>query len=121
MRAIDYFDKSAQTFPDRPAIVEGTRHYSYGEVLGITERIARAMWSSGLRGEQRAAIHSYNHAEVLLCMLGILRAGGVWVPANFRNALDANAEFMSYADTEWLFYDIRLKGEIPELKARIPS
>jgi fatty-acyl-CoA synthase len=121
MRAIDYFDKSARAFPDRTAIVEGARNYSYREVLEVTERIARAMWANGLRGEQRAAIHSYNHAEVLLCMLGIFRAGAVWAPINFRNALDANAEFMSYADTEWLFYDSRLRGDVSKLKSRVPS
>jgi acyl-CoA synthetase (AMP-forming)/AMP-acid ligase II len=121
MRAIDYFDKSAQAFPDRTAIVEGARHYSYREALEITERIARAMWANGLRGDQRAAIHSYNHAEVLLCMLGIFRAGAVWVPINFRNALDANAEFMAYADTEWLFYDSRLRDDVAELKSRVSS
>jgi acyl-CoA synthetase (AMP-forming)/AMP-acid ligase II len=121
MRAIDYFERSAQAFPDRTAIVEGTRHYSYREILEITRRIARAMWANGLRGEQRAAIHSYNHAEVLLCMLGILRAGAVWVPINFRNAFDVNAEFMSYADTECLFYDSGLRADVAELESRVPS
>jgi acyl-CoA synthetase (AMP-forming)/AMP-acid ligase II len=121
MRAIDYFEKSAEAFPDRLAIVDGERRYSYREVRAMAEGIARAMWANGLQGEQRAAIHAYNRAEVLLCMLGILRAGAVWVPINFRNALHANAEFMSYADTEWLFYDRRSKDDIAELTRRVPT
>src|SRR5882724_8047597 len=121
MRAIDYFEKSADAFPDRLAIVDSERRYSYREVRAMAEGIARAMWANGLQGEQRAAIHAYNRAEVLLCMLGILRAGSVWVPINFRNALHANAEFMSYADTEWLFYDRRSKDSIAELTRRVPT
>ncbi len=49
MRAIDYFDKSANLYPDRIAIVDGDRSYSYSEVRDFSERIARAMWASGLK------------------------------------------------------------------------
>ena len=31
-------------------------------------------------------------------MLGIMRSGGVWVPVNHRNAIDANIEYMNYAE-----------------------
>ncbi len=31
MRAIDYFDKSADLHPDRIAIIDGDRRYSYRE------------------------------------------------------------------------------------------
>ncbi|HEY7617350.1 MAG TPA: AMP-binding protein, partial [Terriglobales bacterium] len=96
MRAIDYFDRGADANPDRAAIVDGNISYSYRETRAVTQRIAGAMWAGGLRGEQPAAIYSHNDARVLFCMLGIMRAGAVWVPINYRNAIDANAEYMNY-------------------------
>src|SRR6195256_2636587 len=104
MRAIDYFDKGAEANRDRIAIIDGETSYSYRQARAITERIARAMWAQALRGAECAAIYSRNDARVLLCMLGIMRAGGVWIPINYRNALDANVEYMNYARTTWLFY-----------------
>jgi acyl-CoA synthetase (AMP-forming)/AMP-acid ligase II len=121
MRAIDYFDKSAETHPDRTAILDGERRYSYGETRAVSERLARALWAGGLRGEERVAIYSLNDARVLFCLLGLMRAGGVWVPINYRNATDANAEYMNYAETSWLFYHSRFRESVRELEARVTA
>jgi non-ribosomal peptide synthetase component E (peptide arylation enzyme) len=48
MRAIDYFDKGAEAFPDRIAIIDGARRFSYRETQAASKRIASAMRASGL-------------------------------------------------------------------------
>jgi fatty-acyl-CoA synthase len=121
MRAIDYFDKGADAYPNRAAIVDGDARYSYRETQAITHQIARAMWADGLRGEECAAIYSPNDARVLFCMLGIMRAGAVWVPINYRNAIDANVEYMNYAKTTWLFYHSNFRDSVAEIRARVRS
>jgi acyl-CoA synthetase (AMP-forming)/AMP-acid ligase II len=121
MRAIDYFDRGAEAAPARTAIVDGSTSYSYAQVRAITEQIARAMCASGLQGEQAAAIYSHNDARVLFCMLGIMRAGAVWVPINYRNAVEANAEYMKYVDTVWLFYHSAFREQMAELEGRVPT
>lgn len=121
MRAIDYFDKGADACPDRAAIIDGSTRYTYRETQAVTQRMARAMWAAGLRGEECAAIYSHNDVRVLFCMLGIMRAGAVWVPINYRNAVDANAEYMNYATTAWLFYHSNFRDSVEELRARVPS
>jgi fatty-acyl-CoA synthase len=121
MRAIDYFDKSADLHPDRIAIQDGDVRYSYSETRAFSERIARGMYSRGVEREQRAAIYSHNHPAVLFCMLGILRAGAAWVPINFRNAADANVEFLNYSETAWLFYHSRFREQVEDIRRRVPS
>src|SRR5271170_4794518 len=121
MPAIDYFDKPAEATPDRTAIIDGDLSYSYSDVPSASERIARAMWAAGLRGEQPVAIYSINDARVLLCMLGLMRAGGVWVPINYRNAPDANVKYLNYVKTSWLFYHSSYRDRVPELQARVPT
>jgi acyl-CoA synthetase (AMP-forming)/AMP-acid ligase II len=54
-------------------------------------------------------------------MLGILRAGAAWVPINFRNAVDANVEFLNYSETAWLFYHSRFREQVEEIRKRVPS
>src|SRR5713226_10623300 len=121
MRAIDYFDKGAEAFPDRIAIIDRTTRYSYREAREASERIARAMWACGLRGEERVAIFSPNDARILLCMLGLMRAGGVWVPVNHRNALDANVQYLNYSETSWLFYHSSFREQVRDMKLGAPS
>jgi len=79
------------------------------------------MWAAGLRGEQCAGIYSHNHAGVLFCMLGIMRAGAVWVPVNYRNAIDANIEYMNYVEMGWLFYHSQFREAVRAIEARVPS
>jgi fatty-acyl-CoA synthase len=121
MRAIDYFDKAAESFPARIAIVDRLAQYSYREAREASKQIAQAMWSAGLRGEERVAIYSPNDARVLLCMLGLMRAGGAWVPINYRNALDANVQYLNYSGTSWLFYHSNFQEQVREIKAFVPS
>ncbi len=121
MRAIDYFDKGAEAFPGRIAILDRKTQYSYLEAQQASQRIAKAMWAGGLRGEERVAIFSPNDARVLLCMLGMMRAGGVWVPINYRNALDANVQYLNYSQTSWLFYHSSFLEQVRQIKALVPT
>ena len=119
MRAIDYFDKAAATDPHRIAIAANGASYSYQDVQRLTVRIARAMWASGLRQGESVAIYSPNNAEVLLCVLGLMRAGGVWVPVNPRNSLDGNLDYMNHVHTSWLFYHSCFHDMVQEIKTRV--
>jgi fatty-acyl-CoA synthase len=121
MRAIDYFDKGAEEFPDRIAIRDRERMYSYRETQAASHRIAIAMRANGLSDEDRVAIFSPNDGRILLCMLGLMRAGGVWVPLNHRNALDANIQFLNYSETSWLFYHSSFQDQVRQITAHAPG
>jgi len=54
-------------------------------------------------------------------MLAFMRSGGAWVPINSRNAVDANVEFMNYAETRWLFYHSSFSEEANEIRRRVPA
>jgi fatty-acyl-CoA synthase len=121
MRAIDYFDKAADLYPDRTAIIDGGRRFSFRETRDISDRIARAMRALMLADDERAAIYSPNDARVLFCMLGILRAGAVWIPVNSRNAAEAIIAYMNYVETSWLFYHATFREAVEEIQARVPT
>jgi fatty-acyl-CoA synthase len=121
MRAIDYFDKAAELYPQKIAIADRGKEYSFAEVQAMTRRIASAMKQAGLRREEPAGIYSLNDARVLICMLGLLRAGAAWVPVNYRNAIDANVEYMKYVGLSWLFYHSSFSSQVNEMKARVPT
>jgi fatty-acyl-CoA synthase len=121
MRAIDYFDKAAETYPERIALIDANSRWTYRELRKASEYVARAMWADGLGEEDRIAIFAPNDARVLVCMLALMRAGGAWVPINYRNGVDANVEFMNYAETRWLFYHSSFSEQANEIRARVSA
>jgi fatty-acyl-CoA synthase len=121
VRAIDYFDKAAESFAERIALADGNIQYTFAELQEASRRLAQAMWCAGLEDEDRVAILSPNDARVLVCMLGLMRAGGAWVPINYRNAAEANIEFMNYAETRWLFYHSSYREQAALLRERVPA
>src|SRR5215831_3289658 len=121
MRAIDYFDKGAEENLQRTAIVAADASWSYCEMRTATKNVACALWASGLHDQEPAGIYSHNDPRVLFCMLGIMRAGAVWVPINYRNALDANVQYMNYVRMAWLFYHSQFRDSIREIKQLVPS
>ena len=121
MRNIDYFDRSADRHPDRAVIVDGEVRWTYAATRAMSHRLALAMAAAGLKTQEPAAIFSPNHASVLLVLLGLWRAGAVWVPVNTRNALDANIAYLNYVRAGWLFYHSSFAAEAAEVKARVST
>ncbi len=121
MRTIDYFDKQAQLHPHREVLTDGHSRQTYAEVQALTHALARAMAGAGAQHQDAVAILSPNHPSVLVCLLGLWRAGAVWIPVNTRNALDANIAYLNYVRAAWLFYHSSFSAEAAQVKAGVPS
>lgn len=76
------FAASVRRHPDRPAVSDENRTLTYRELDAAASHLARALRARGVRGEQRVAVNLPRGVDVIVAILGILRAGGAYVPVD---------------------------------------
>jgi acyl-CoA synthetase (AMP-forming)/AMP-acid ligase II len=121
MRVIDFFDRGADRFADRVFLTDSSCSHTYRQSQRITHQIAAALLAGGFRSGDKAAVYAPNAVRAFECVLGIFRAGGVWVPANARNAAEENATLLHNFDVRVLFYHSSLEAEVGVIKDRCPN
>jgi len=121
MRSIDFFDRGHDIDPGRNALVQDGQCWSFAELRRLSFRIAAGMRRDGLKRQDKVAIFSPNDARVVQVLLGLWRAGAVWIPINVRNAIPANAAYLDYVEVDWLFFHSSYREEVEQLRAQVPS
>jgi amino acid adenylation domain-containing protein len=72
--------RSAASYPDKTAVWARNRSLSYRELDGRSTQLANLLRQRGLKKGDRVGIFFPKCVESLVCMFGVLKAGGVYVP-----------------------------------------
>jgi amino acid adenylation domain-containing protein/FkbM family methyltransferase len=76
----EMFEAQAESTPERVALVTEHERYSYRELNGRANRLARRLRASGVGAEVSVAVCVERSAEMVVALLAILKAGGAYVP-----------------------------------------
>jgi long-chain acyl-CoA synthetase len=87
--------------------------YSYAELDGMAMGVARALSKRGLARGDRIAILSANRAEYLAAYYGIMRAGFVAVPVNFKFPRQTIHFILQDAGAKLVFCDRARRDDCP--------
>jgi len=101
---VDLIENAFVIYADKSCIRFMDTSYTYAEVDQISSSIAADLVKRGFEKGNHAAIYSLNSAWVLIVTLGILRAGGVWIPINPRNSEIENIRALSAVGCTAIFY-----------------
>ncbi|VDS07840.1 Long-chain-fatty-acid--CoA ligase FadD13 [Paracoccus haematequi] len=89
MNLATFLAQAARRDPDGVALVMGDARWTWAEWDARTDALAHALQTRfGLRKGCRVMCQSQNCMEMMQAMFAVWRAGGVWVPANFRQTPD---------------------------------
>jgi acyl-CoA synthetase (AMP-forming)/AMP-acid ligase II len=121
MRLIDYFDKGVERFGGRSCLVDDATARTYAQVQASSHRMANALARAGFQPGIKAAVYSANAARSFECVLGIIRAGLVWVPVNVRNTVADSAFTLANCDVELLFYQKAFAANVRALLDLCPA
>src|SRR5258706_4720549 len=104
----DLIDKDQD--PNKIAIVDlggesPPREFSYRKIDALARGVAGALISRGLKRGERVAVLSANRAEYLAAVFGIMRAGLVAVPVNFKFPRETIAFIIADSGAKLGFFD----------------
>ncbi len=120
MNGIDYFERGWRRDPAAPCMIHAVTGevHSYERVRETTLRVAATLQRRGFGTGSRAAVLSGNDPLAYAAVLGILRAGLVWLPINARNGVAENAAVLAAFGCEVLFFSSGFAGDIAAIAAR---
>ncbi|MBJ8347218.1 AMP-binding protein [Antrihabitans sp. YC2-6] len=121
MRMIDYLDRGALLAPERTCLIDGNERMTYSEVVAASHNIAAGLLEGGIGSGSRAAILAPNSAAAFTAVLGVLRSGATWIPANVRATPVELAEQLTIGECAVLFYDPVLQDVAELLVQAVPT
>jgi amino acid adenylation domain-containing protein len=75
-----WFDNTAQKFPSRIAVTSGGEHITYADLNSRSNRLASYLRNLGCTEGTLIGLLTNRNIDLIVSMLGILKAGGVYVP-----------------------------------------
>ncbi|MBJ6764424.1 amino acid adenylation domain-containing protein [Myxococcaceae bacterium JPH2] len=73
-------EDSARAFAHQPAVIDGLRVMTFGELDAAAGRLARTLSAHGIGRGHRVGLHLDKSLEAVVGLFGILRAGAAYVP-----------------------------------------
>ena len=119
MTTIELLDQwvagQAQRAPDRTALVFRGERLSYGALDANANRLARRLRGLGLQPGDRVCLLTPKTPRAITALLGVLKAGGVYVPLDPSSPAPRLARMVAACDDRWLLADGPVAGLVDEL------
>jgi long-chain acyl-CoA synthetase len=114
----DLLKRAAARFPDRIALTDGTRRVTFTELERDANRFANYLVARGLKPGAKISTVCNNSVEFVKALVGIHRAGLVWVPINTMLGPEDAGYILDHAEVRFALVDDNLHAQ-PERSAAL--
>ncbi len=80
----DLAEHTIDAVPDRVALICGDESLTYGQLEEKANRLAHYLLDHGVKKDDKVGLYCRNRIEIVIGMLGIVKAGAILVNVNFR-------------------------------------
>jgi len=109
---IGFLLRSAAIYPQRTAVIHGTRRYTWRQSLKRCRRLASALAARGVRRGDTVALMAPNVPEAFEAHFGVPMAGAVLNALNFRLDAETIAFILRHGDAKVLITDTEFSSTI---------
>ncbi len=105
---LSFLERSADVWPDKVAVIYGSRRLTYTDLAAETMQVARALRASGIGPGDRVAYLLPNLPEMLVAHFAVPLAGGVLVAINTRLTAEEVSYILRHSGAKILVADAAL-------------
>ncbi len=117
----DLFDEQALRTPEKTAIICRDRVLTYAGLRDKVHRLARRLRKQGVGPETVVAIFMDRSIDMVVAMLGVLKAGGAYLPLDPGFPPERVAFMLADSDTQVVLTQQRLRNRIENSHAVVIS
>jgi acyl-CoA synthetase (AMP-forming)/AMP-acid ligase II len=117
----DMLRRSAQRFPQKPAILWHGTALSYADLDLAASRLANSLIDGGLKRGGKVGIISSNRTEYGVAFFGVARSGGVLVNVSVLYSPDELKFVLDKADVKVLIFEDIFAGKIMAVQNALPK
>jgi amino acid adenylation domain-containing protein/non-ribosomal peptide synthase protein (TIGR01720 family)/FkbM family methyltransferase len=113
------FEQQVQLTPDAIAVISEEERLSYRELNERANQLAHYLMEQGVGAEQLVGISMERCVEMVVGMLGVLKAGGGYVPLDVEYPAERLKYMLEDAGVNVLLTQQRLVAQLASLKAHV--
>ncbi|MGG1480026.1 AMP-binding protein [Bacillus smithii] len=105
MNLVTLFDFAVERFPNRVAVVEGNRRYTYRRFYKEVTNVAASLQKIGIKQHDRVMILLKNRLENAVIYWALQKIGAVYTPINFRLSVKEVEYCVNDAEASAVIYE----------------
>ena len=113
------FERQVARTPDAAAVVSAEGHLTYAELNRRANRLARHLRVLGVGADSPVGVMMERSAELVVALLGVLKAGACYVPLDPDYPAERLAFMLADSGARVLLTQERLRGQVPDTSARV--
>ncbi|MFZ0834670.1 MAG: acyl-CoA synthetase [Mycobacterium sp.] len=117
----DLAEHAIDAVPDRVALICGDDQLTYAELEEKANRLAHYLIDQGVRKDDKVGLYCRNRIEIVIAMLGIVKAGAILVNVNFRYVEGELRYLFDNSDMVALVHERRYSGRVASVLPDTPN
>jgi fatty-acyl-CoA synthase len=114
-----FLRRAARLFPDKTAVVDGPRRYTYAGLEARVNRLSNALRRMGVGKGDKVAVLSPNSHRMLEAFFGVLQLGAVLTPLNYRLAPPEFEYILEHSETRVVLVDWEYTAQLAPIVDRL--
>jgi 3-oxocholest-4-en-26-oate---CoA ligase len=117
----DLAEHAIDGVPDRVALISGDEHLTYAQLEEKANRLAHYLIDRGVKKDDKVGLYCRNRIEIVIAMLGIVKAGAILVNVNFRYVEGELRYLFENSDMVALVHERRYADRVANVLPETPN
>ncbi|MGO4445231.1 acyl-CoA synthetase [Mycobacterium sp. 2YAF39] len=117
----DLAEHAIDAVPDRVALISGGEELTYAQLEDKANRLAHYLRDQGVKKDDKVGLYCRNRIEIVIAMLGIVKAGAILVNVNFRYVEGELKYLFENSDMVALVHERRYADRVANVLPETPN